>query len=229
MLSVDQIKQLVADSAAELIKPGMVLGIGSGSTLSWFISAIAKKMRNGLACTAVPTSSQTRELASREGIQLTELNDVSSIDLTIDGADEIDDQLQLIKGGGGFLLQEKMVAAASTQLIIIADHTKLKSRLGSFPLPVEVVPYGWKQVAQRMQSSYGIKTSLRMKDGKIFQTDHGHHILDCTFENIADPAFLNTSLHLIPGVVETGLFINMCCKALIGYPDGKVEVLTTKH
>jgi ribose 5-phosphate isomerase A len=230
MLSVDQIKQQVAESATALVKPGMVLGIGSGSTVTWFITAIARKMRNGLSCTAVPTSSQTRQLASREGIQLTELNDVPSIDLTIDGADEADHQLQLIKGGGGFLLQEKMVAAASKQLVIIADHTKLKPELGSFPLPIEVIPYGWKQVAQRIQSSHQIETSLRMKEGKTFETDHGHYILDCHFGKIADPASLNTYLHLIPGVVETGLFVNMCCKALIGYPDGSVhEVVKPKQ
>jgi ribose 5-phosphate isomerase A len=225
MLTTDEIKRLVAEKAGELVKQDMILGIGSGSTVVHFISVLAKKMKEGLTLTAVPTSSQTRLLATQQGIKLTELNEVSSIDLTIDGADETDHQLQLIKGGGGYLLQEKMVAAASKELVIIADNNKLKKQLGDFPLPIEVMPYGWQQVKSRIEKKYSIETSLRMKDGKPFATDHNHYILDCCFKKIDKAATLNTELHLIPGVVETGLFVDMCNKAMIGYPDGSIKQL----
>ncbi|MEO5564064.1 MAG: ribose-5-phosphate isomerase RpiA [Chitinophagaceae bacterium] len=225
MLAVDEIKKLVAEKAAELVERDMVLGIGSGSTVVHFITALSKKLKAGLQCISVPTSSQTRLLATKHAIKLTELNDVSSIDLTIDGADEMDHGLQLIKGGGGYLLQEKMVAVASKKLVIIADHTKLKSHLGIFPLPIEVIPYGWKQVKQHIEGLYSIQTNLRTKEGKPFETDHGHYILDCSFKKISYPSTLNTSLHLIPGVVETGLFVDMCQQAIIGYEDGRIRII----
>src|SRR5690606_23102371 len=149
-------------------------------------------------------------------------SDVCSSDL-IDGADEIDPQFNLIKGGGGALLQEKMVAAASDQVLIIADETKYVSQLGRFPLPVEVVPSGWKQVRKKIQQLGCQRAELRLTRNLPFVTDNGHFILDCHFETIADPAALNISLHLVPGVVETGLFINMTRTALIGKSDGHIE------
>lgn len=225
MLSTDEIKKLVAEKAVDLVQEGMVLGIGSGSTVTYFITAIARKFREGLVFTAVPTSSQTKLLAAKEGIKLTELNDVSSIDLTIDGADETDHHLQLIKGGGGYLLQEKMVAASSQELVVIADYKKYRPILGEFSLPIEVVPYGWKQVRAKIEKTFGIEIKLREKDGAPFVTDHGHYILDCCFQKIEDPAGLNTKLHLIPGIVETGLFVDMCNKAIIGYPDGSTKII----
>jgi len=146
--------------------------------------------------------------------------------LTIDGADEIDPQGRLIKGGGGALLQEKIVAAASDELIIIADSLKLVQQLGKFPLPVEVIPFGYKQVEQKIMAAGSCKKiSLRKKNSKTFVTDHGHYILDCACEKIPDASALNLSLHLIPGVVETGLFINMASRAIIGYEGGKIEVI----
>jgi ribose 5-phosphate isomerase A len=157
---------------------------------------------------------------------MVELNEVDHIDLDIDGSDEIDSHLQLIKGGGGALLQEKMVAAASGQVVIIADHAKLKTQLGALALPVEVIPYGWKIVQQHIRQSMSVNSSLRMKDDYPFLTDNGHYILDCQFGNITDPSLINTALHLIPGVVETGLFIDMCHLAIIGYPDGSIKRLT---
>lgn len=229
MLSTDQIKQLVAKEAAGLVSNDIVIGIGSGSTVFHFITILAERVRDGLRCTAVPTSSQTQALALQQGIQLVALNDVHSIDLSIDGADEIDSQLQLIKGGGGALLQEKMVAAASQQRVIIADHSKLKAQLGSFPLPVEVVPYGWKQVQQKINENWDIAPVLRKKNDQSYVTDHGHYLLDCPFQAISSPAALNSALHLIPGVVETGLFINFCEKAIIGYPDGTTRLLTKQN
>ena len=223
MLSADKIKELVGQAGAELIRNDMTIGIGSGSTVFYLIKALGKKIQNGLNCRAVPTSSQTYQWASEQGISMTDLNDIPFIDITIDGADETDHQLRLIKGGGGFLLQEKMVAAASKQLIVIADHTKLKEQLGAFPLAVEVVQYGWKQTRHHIEALYGIETALRMKEGQPYITDHGHHILDCHFNIISDPSSVNQSLHLVPGVVETGLFIDACNKALIGFPDGTIR------
>jgi ribose 5-phosphate isomerase A len=225
LLSINEIKEQLGNQAAQLVQQDMIIGIGSGSTVFHFINALAEKIHDGLKCIAVPTSEQTRLLAVQKDVELAELNDIASIDLTIDGADEIDPQLQLIKGGGGFLLQEKMVAAASKQLVIIADYSKLVAKPGHFPLPVEVIPYGWKQVQHRIKKIYEIKVELRKKDDKPFITDHGHYILDCYFQQITDPAGLNTSLHLIPGVVETGLFINMADIAIIGYPDGSIKKL----
>ena len=225
MLSTDEIKERLGKEAAQLVEQDMIIGVGSGSTILHFINALGERMNDGLKCIAVPTSEQTKTLAAQKGIKLVELNDVGSIDITIDGADEIDSQFHLIKGGGGFLLQEKMVAAASKQLIIIADNSKLVAQLGNFPLPVEVIQYGWKQVQQHIEKTYKIKIDLRKKNDQLFITDHGHYILDCYFRQIVDPIELNTSLHLLPGVVETGLFINMADVVIIGYPDGSFKKL----
>jgi ribose 5-phosphate isomerase A len=223
MLDTEQIKKLVGIKAVDLVMPGMTIGIGSGSTVFHFITALAVKVREGLICKAVPTSLQTFNLAKEQGISLIQLNEVPVIDLAIDGADETDHHLQLIKGGGGALLQEKMVAAAANKFVVIADNSKMKDKLGQVPLPLEVVPYGWKQVAFRVEQHYNVQSSLRMKEGKPFISDHGHYILDCYFPVIDDAAGLNSSLHLIPGVVETGLFIDMCDEVIIGYPDGTVH------
>lgn len=211
--------------AAALVEQDMIVGIGTGSTAEPFIRALAERVKAGLQIVCVPTSSASRALAESSGITLKTLNEVERIDLTIDGADEIDPSLQLIKGGGGALLQEKMVAAASNRLVIVADHSKLVQQLGKFPLPVEVIPYGWKQVQKKIELHYNIKAVLRLKDNKTLQTDHGHYILDCHFQEIENAKELNTALHDIPGVVETGLFIRMAGDALIGYPDGTVKKL----
>lgn len=228
MLSKNEIKRLVGKEAAQLVQKDTVIGIGSGSTVFFFIEALSQLVANGLQCKAVPASEQTRLLSEQKGIPTIALNDVDDITFTIDGADEIDPHLQLIKGGGGALLQEKLVASASKKLIIIADDTKLVSRLGAFPLPLEIIPYGWKQVRQRIQKIYSIECNLRIKDNKAFITDHGHYILDCHFQQITEPVKLNNELHLIPGVVETGLFINMANEAIIGYPDGNIKRLNTQ-
>jgi len=226
MLSPNEIKQKVGLEAVNLIQENMVVGLGSGSTVFYFITALAEKIRTGFKCTAVPTSEQTRLLAEKNGFNLVTLNEVDFIDLTIDGADEIDHQLRLIKGGGAALLQEKMVAAASKKLVIIADNTKLVSKLGHFPLPIEVIPYGWKQVQQKIREIYKIETQIRTKNNDLTVTDHGHYILDCYFNEIQNPPALNTDLHAIPGVVETGLFINMASEAIIGIADGSFQYLS---
>ena len=223
MLSSNEIKQRVALKATSLVQPGMMLGLGSGTTMHWFVTALAEHVKEGLQCTAVPTSSEVQKLAEEKGIPLTTLNEVDSIDLTIDGADEIDTNWQLIKGGGGALLQEKLVASVSRRLVIIADHSKMVDQLGSFPLPVEVVPYGWKQVQKRLEQFYKIRVTLREKNNRPFLTDHGHYILDCHFKQITDAPTLNGELNLVPGVVETGLFIGMVSGLYIGYADGSVK------
>jgi ribose 5-phosphate isomerase A len=226
MLSSDEIKKLAGMAAIDLVRPGMTLGVGTGTTAYWYIVALAQKVQQGLSCVAVPTSRQTETLARQHGIPLTTLNEIDRIALTVDGADEIAPGLQLIKGGGGALLQEKMVAAASERLVIIADHTKLVERLGKFPLPVEVIPFGWKQVARHIQELYPIETTLRFRDGQPFVTDHGHYILDCHFGQITDPAALALLLNSIPGVVENGLFIDRAQQALVAYPDGSIKTIT---
>lgn len=223
MFSVDQIKQNLGRQAAQFVQPGMTIGIGTGSTANWFIHFLAEKIQNGLSCRGVPTSKQTKLLAEERGISIVELNEVNHIDLTIDGADEINPLLQLIKGGGGALLQEKMVAVASQKLIIIADETKMVRELGKFPLPVEVVPYGWKQTKKQIELLGCKNAMLRTAEGKIFITDHGHYILDCHFQKIEDAALLQTQLNNIPGVVDNGLFIDLADGALIGYADGTIK------
>jgi ribose 5-phosphate isomerase A len=222
--STDEGKRQAGTYAGSLVQEDMIVGIGTGSTAYWFIKALGQRVREGLKCTGVPTSSQSYELAAKEGIALVELNDVSGIDLTIDGADEISPELFLIKGGGGALLQEKMVASASGRVHIIADHSKEVPVLGKFPLPVEVVPYGWKLVQRKIRQLNLIEAKLRFKGDKPWITDHGHYILDCHFEQIFDPQTLNRELHNIPGVVETGLFLHMATSAIIGMPDGSVAV-----
>ncbi|WP_205509148.1 ribose-5-phosphate isomerase RpiA [Longitalea arenae] len=226
MLTQDEIKQLVAKQAAQLVQNSMTVGIGSGSTVYYLIQELAKQVKKGLFFRAIPTSKKTAALAAAANIPLAELNAVDYIDLTIDGADEIDASLQLIKGGGGALLQEKMVAAASRELIILADYSKLVQQLGKFPLPLEVIPFGYKQVQRNLRESYQIEAKLRLQNDQPFVSDHGHYILDCPFERIENPDILSYDLNAIPGVVDNGLFINMADLALIGYPDGKTETMS---
>lgn len=224
MLSSEEIKKKAGLYAADLIKSGMNFGLGTGSTVYWLIKELGKRVSLGLEIKAVPTSVQTATLAREAGIPLIDLNEVESLPIAIDGADEIDPYGQLIKGGGGALLQEKIVAAAAERLVIIADQSKLVDRLGKFPLPVEVIPFGYKQVMRRIVDS-GLcrEARLRRKDSKPFLTDHQHYILDCQFDVIEHPLFTNAALENIPGVVETGLFLNIAAEAIIGYEDGKVE------
>jgi ribose 5-phosphate isomerase A len=224
---LEQAKKNAAVFAADLVGNGITIGLGSGTTVFWLIRELAERVKQGLQITVVPTSKETANLAKAAGIRTADLNEVEQLPLTIDGADEIDPKGQLIKGGGGALLQEKMVAAASAKLIIIADSSKLVQELGKFWLPVEVIPSGYKQVEQNILKTGVCKQiRLRKKDRNIFTTDHQHYILDCDCEKMPDPSSLNILLHLIPGVVETGLFIDMANQAIIGHEDGRVEVIT---
>lgn len=222
-------KRTAGTYAADFVKQHMVVGIGSGTTVYWLIQELGKRAKQGLRIKAVPTSLQTADLLKEAGITVSDLNDVDQLPLTIDGADEIDPSGNLIKGGGGALLQEKIVASASDELIIIVDNSKLVGQLGKFPLPVEVISFGYRQVQQKIINS-GLckKATLREKNGEIFISDHSHYIVDCEYEKIEDPSALNTALHLVPGVVETGLFIHMANKAILGFDDGRVEVIKYK-
>ena len=223
MLTQEQIKKNLGKYAADLVPANSVIGMGTGSTVYWLIQELAVRVRNGFSVRIVPTSMQTKKLAAEAGIGSVALNEVDLLPLTIDGADEIDDHFQLIKGGGGALLQEKMVAAASEKLIIIADESKLVKQLGLFPLPVEVIPVCLKKVHKKIISAGCKMAELRKAGDQPFVTDNGHHILDCHFKKIEDAASLNMTLHLIPGVVETGLFINMANTVIIGRADGTIE------
>lgn len=224
MLKQEEIKKKLGKYAADLVLPDTTIGMGTGSTVFWLIQELAIRVRNGFSLKIVPTSNQTKKLAAEAGIGSVELNEVDSLPLTIDGADEIDDHFQLIKGGGGALLLEKIVAAASKKLVIMADESKLVKQLGRFPLPVEVITAGWKQVQKKIVAAGCGRAELRKVNNQAFVSDNGHYILDCHFEKIDDATGLNTRLHLIPGVVETGLFINMANVIIIGRADGTIEV-----
>ncbi|MDP1456379.1 ribose-5-phosphate isomerase RpiA [Bacillus wiedmannii] len=218
------LKQLAGEYAANFVKYGMKVGLGTGSTVYWTIQKLGERVKEGLSFQAVPTSKETEVLAKQLNISLISLNDVQSLDLTIDGADEIDANLQLIKGGGGALLREKIGATSSKELIIIADESKLVTHLGTFPVPVEIIPFSWKQTERKIQS-LGCQTTLRLKNNETFITDNKNMIIDCIFpHNISNPANLHTQLKMITGVVETGLFVNMTSKAIIGTENGIEEL-----
>jgi ribose 5-phosphate isomerase A len=218
----EQLKQEAAEAAAALVEDGMILGLGTGSTAKLLVDAIGKRVASGLRLTGIPSSEATAHQARSLGIPLTTLDNHPEIDLTIDGADEVElGPLNLIKGGGGALLREKIVASASRRLVIIVDDSKLVEKLGShFEVPVEVVPFGWP-VAARKLGALGAKTTLRRgADGKPFVTDGGHYIVDCAFGPIASPAKLEVELNGIVGVVEHGLFIGMAAQVVVAGRDG---------
>jgi len=218
----DSWKQLAGTVAAELVEDGMLLGVGTGSTAAYLIYALAQRMQTGLHIAgAVPTSEATAQLASNLGIPLTDLDTHPILDLAIDGADEIDDQLRLIKGGGGALLREKVVASAARRFVIIGDVTKRVTQLGlKMPLPVEVVPFAMTPVFKHLEA-LGAKVLLRQLAGQVFITDNHNVILDCVFPGgIPDPSGLHARIKRIVGVVETGLFLNMTEQAIIGGPGG---------
>jgi len=220
----DQEKQAAAREAVKLVEPGSIVGLGSGSTATYAIRFVAERVRQGLEITAIPTSLKTQQLAEQLGIPLTTLEEHPQIDIDIDGADEIDPHLNLIKGGGGALLREKIIASASKRFVVVAESTKLVPCLGKFPLPVEVIPFAQPILKIRIEA-LGAKVSLRQYAyGNPYVTDEGHHILDCTFGRIEDPPALARKLREIPGVVEHGLFIGMAELALVG-KDGGVTLV----
>ncbi|MBV9342985.1 MAG: ribose-5-phosphate isomerase RpiA [Acidobacteria bacterium] len=217
----DYEKQAAARAAAQLVQSGTVVGLGSGSTATYAIRCIAERVRAGLSIVAIPTSEKSRQLADELGIPLTTLDEHPEIDIALDGADEIDRDLNLIKGGGGALLREKIIASASRRFIVIADSAKQVLRLGKFPLPVEVIPFAQTLIAMRIAVLGAQVTLRRATDGDPYVTDEGHQILDCTFGEIADAGALARKLEAMAGVVEHGLFIGMTEMALVG-TDGEV-------
>lgn len=208
-------KQLAAEKSIEFIKEGMILGIGTGSTVFYLINKFAKKVRNGFDVKCVSTSRQTTQLAKSLGIKILDLNKVDHIDLTIDGADEVDKNLNGIKGGGGALLFEKIIAKASDKVIWIVDSTKFVKILGKFPLPVEVVPFGSKNLFKLFKGE-GFNPVVRAKDRKNYITDSGNFIIDLHLNKIGDSVILEKKLKLISGVVEIGLFNNIADLVIMG-------------
>ena len=222
--NLDACKRAAGLKAAEYVRDGMIVGLGTGSTAKHVILAIGQRVSQGLRVRGVPTSMETAALAKQNGIPLIETDEPWAIDVTIDGADQVDPQLNLIKGGGGALLKEKIVAAAARRLIIMVDYTKRVPVLGHpFPLPVEVIPFGWGSTAQHLEA-LGMKPVLRQRGGKTFVTEAGHYILDVHVDKIPDPAALERRLDEIPGIVETGLFVGRTNLLIVGTPEGVVEV-----
>jgi ribose 5-phosphate isomerase A len=217
-------KQAVARASLRFIEDGQVVGLGSGSTATYFIQFLGEKVKAGLKIRGIPTSVRTQQLAEKCGIPLITLDEVESIDVDVDGADEFDPQLCLIKGGGGALLREKIIASVSRKFVVLADSSKRVPVLGKFPLPVEVIHFAETLLARRI-TQLGAKVTVRKTaDGTSYKTDEGHHILDCNFGQIPDPPALARTLSDMPGVVEHGLFINMASVVLLAKGDMVGEI-----
>ena len=220
----DQEKEAAARASLRFVHDGDIVGLGTGSTATYAVRFLGEQVKAGLRIRGIPTSIHTQELAGSLGIPLTTLDEVQEIDVTIDGADEVDPKLRLIKGGGGALLREKIVASATRKLVIIADSTKQVAMLGKFPVPVEVIKFAETLVAKEI-AALGAAVKVRAdSSGHKFVTDEGNHILDCNFGQIPDPPALALKLGSIPGVVEHGLFIGMASVALIGKGDHVIEL-----
>ena len=223
-MAIEAEKEAAGRAAAALVRDGDVVGLGTGSTAYFTVLALGERVKAGLKITGIPTSVQTADLARAAGIPLTTLDEHPEIDITIDGADELDAHLRLIKGGGGALLREKVVASASKKMVVVADSAKVVSVLGRFPLPVEVIAFA-RSVVENKIAALGGSPKLRTKpDGSPFVTDNGNPILDCNFERIADPPALARALSSIPGIVEHGLFIGLASLALVGRGDRVEEM-----
>jgi ribose 5-phosphate isomerase A len=231
----DALKREVGRAAAAKVEDGMVLGLGTGSTAEAFLHALAERVGAGLTVRGVPTSQRTAQLCEEIGIPLTDLDRDPELDLAIDGADEIDTELNLIKGGGGALLREKIVAAAAKDMLVIADGSKLVDTLGRFPLPIEIIPFGASATLRAISevcASFGLPQDGEIRrnlatsqaDSAPFETDGGHWIVDCRLRAIDDVSGLDMALRAIPGVVETGLFIGMASQALIAR-NGQVDLI----
>lgn len=219
----DEAKRRAADYAIDMVNSGQVIGLGTGSTAKFAIEGLGRRIREGLSIKGVPTSIGTEKLAREAGIPLVGLNEVLVIDITIDGADEVDPEFDMIKGGGGALTREKLVALASKHRVILVDESKLVSKLGqSRSLPVEVLPFAWAFSARNL-SQLGCTPILRDAAGLPFVTDNGNYILDCEFGAMADPAILESRIKLLPGVIDSGLFIGIADTIVIGFDD-RVEV-----
>jgi len=220
-------KRIAAEYAVQYIEDGMKVGLGTGSTAYWAIQKIGERVKEGLSIQAVATSKASERQAMELGIPIIPFREIDGLDLTIDGADEVDLDLHLIKGGGGALLREKIVAHHSKRLIIVADERKLVHTLGQFPLPVEVIPFAVEWTLNSLRR-LGCRTQLRTDEQQLFITDNGNYIVDCNFATILAPLKLHNEILNIPGVVDNGLFIGRADLAVIAHHDGIVEVLNRK-
>ncbi|NGM83267.1 ribose-5-phosphate isomerase RpiA [Paenibacillus sp. 7124] len=220
-------KQLAAEAAVEYVQEGMKVGLGTGSTAYWAIRKLGERVAEGLNITAVATSRASEQQAKELGIPLVSFGEIDRLDVTIDGADELDGDLQLIKGGGGALLREKIVAKGSDRMIVIADETKVVNTLGKFPLPVEIVPFAWEWTVADL-AKLGCVPELRRDGANLYKSDNGNYIADCRFEIITSAPELALALHSIPGVVEHGLFLGIADMAIVGKNDGSLEVISGK-
>ncbi len=230
MTAQDSLKREAAARALEFVQHGMKLGLGTGSTAEAFLELLAPRVRGGLALDCVATSERTAQMARTLGIPLGDLDALNPLDLTVDGADEADRDLNLIKGAGAALLREKIVAASSKAMVVIADESKLVARLGKFPLPVEVVAFGHATTAYRIRAAASVlgyadlPTVRRLKDGAAVRTDSGNFVYDCAFGAITDVKVLAAALSAVPGVVEHGLFVGIATTLVIAHP-GEVEII----
>ena len=229
----DEAKLAAATKAIEtFLQDGMTIGLGSGTTSRFFVRILGDRVKSGLRVIGVPSSKSTGQLAQEVGVPLADLNDVEQLDLTIDGADEIDPKGRMIKGGGANLLWEKIVASASRKMVAIVDESKRVQRLGRFPLPVEIIPFSWRSTERQLQNLFkkagydDVRIDVRGSREKPLITDSGHYLLDCHLQEIADPEFLADHLNQIPGVVEHGLFLGIATDAAIGKSDGSAETVT---
>lgn len=227
---IDKAKFVAAKQASLHVKDGMKVGLGSGSTAAWLVKCLGERVETeGLKIKGIPTSTRTAHLARDVGIEVISLDEAKWLDISIDGADEYDGNLNLIKGGGGSLLQEKIVATASDQMVVIADASKEVETLGHFPLPIEVIPFGWQTTKALVEETLigldvlGRRVSLRMNGEAPFCTDEGNHILDLHLNRIGNARQFSLVINQIPGVVENGLFIDICDVLVVGYGDGRVE------
>ena len=232
-MSADDDKRAAAVRALIFVEPGMKLGLGTGSTAAHFVDLLGARVKAGLDVLCVPTSEATRAQADALGIMLTTLDETPELDLTVDGADELDNALRLIKGGGGALLREKIVAAASTRFVIIADAAKRVATLGAFPLPVEIVRFGHiatRNMLQDLAAEVGCSGDITLRVGPAsqpFVTDNGNYILDCAFGAIEEPEMLDEALKMVPGVVENGLFLGLAELAILAGPGGILTLEAT--
>ena len=230
---MDNAKRMAAERAAEFVRDGMRLGLGTGSTAAHFVDCVGERVAAGMKLVCVPTSEATRKQAEKLGIPLSTLDETPELDLTVDGADEFDQELRLIKGGGGALLREKIVANASARMIVITDASKSVARLGRFPLPVEIVPFGaeaTRRAIARMLADIGQSCAIKLRmgpDGLVFVTDGGHYIFDCALGAIADPEGLARALNEIPGVVEHGLFLGRADAVIVAGEAG-IKIIEPK-
>lgn len=230
MSPIEKAKFVAAKKASDYVESGMRVGLGTGSTAAWMVRCLGERVRDeGLKIRGVPTSNRTADLAREVGIDVVQLDEAGWLDVTIDGADEFDGELNLVKGGGGALLHEKIVATASDRMVVIADAGKAVEHLGAFPLPVEVIPFGWQTTKTLLEETLvsadvlGRDSALRMDGAVPFVTDEGNYILDLHLKRIGNARQLSLTLNQVPGVVENGLFVDICDTVVIGHGDGQVE------